>query len=158
MCSILSQLLRKLCNGTGRGLGQLVDDMVNGQTDGTLALRHDHIASLVSRVAKQFSRQPLIVLDALDECNDVENLLRDLRKLTQTGGIRLLVTSRPLLIIQDDFRDLPSISMGRMTAEVSADIKLHVIREVEGDRRLRVLEEELKREIYVTLQRGADGM
>ena len=158
MCSILSQLLRKLRNGTGRGLIKLVDDIVNGQTEGSLVLKHaGSMAPFVSRAARQFSRQPFIILDALDECQDVESLLHAIRELTN-GGIRLLVTSRPLQIIRDKFHDLPFISMDRMAKEVSADIRLHVTREIDRDRRLRILEEKLKTEILITLQTKADGM
>jgi hypothetical protein len=158
MCSILSQLLRKLRNGTGRDLIELVDDMVNGQTEGTLVLkRAGSMVPFVSRAARQFSRQPFVILDALDECQDVESLLHALCEL-RNGGTRLFVTSRPLQIFRDDFYKLPSISMDRMAEEVSADIRLHVTREIDGDRRLRILEEKLKTEILITLQTKADGM
>ena len=158
MCSILSQLLRKLRNGTGRGLIKLVDDIVNGQTEGSLVLKHaGSMAPFVTRAARQFSRQPFIILDALDECQDMESLLHAIRELTN-GGIRLFVTSRPLQIIRDKFQDLPFISMDRMAKEVSADIRLHVTREIDRDRRLRILEEKLKTEILITLQTKADGM
>jgi len=158
MCSILSQLLCKLRNGTGRDLIKLVDDIVNRKTEGSLVLeRAGSMAPFVSRVARQFSRQPFVVLDALDECKDVESLLRALHVL-RNGGIRLFVTSRPLSIIRDKFHKLPSISMERMAKELSADIKLHVTREIDGDRRLRLLEEKLKGEVLITLQNKADGM
>ncbi|KAI9568266.1 hypothetical protein HD554DRAFT_791948 [Boletus coccyginus] len=158
ICSILSQLLRKLRNSTGRDLPKLVDDMVSGKTEGSLVLEHaGSMAPFVSRAARQFSRQPFVVLDALDECQDVESLLRALHELRK-GGMRLLVTSRPLPIIRDRFYGLPFISMDRMAKEVSADIKLHVTREIDGVRRLRLLEEKLKREVLITLQTKADGM
>jgi len=158
MCSILSQLLCKLRNGTGPDLVKLVDDMVNGKAEGNLVLeRARSMAPFVSRAARQFGRQPFVVLDALDECQDVESLLRALHVL-RNGGIRLFVTSRPLPIIRDKFHKLPSISMERTAKELSADIKLHVTREIDGDRRLRLLEEKLKREVLDTLQTKADGM
>ena len=158
MCSILSQLLRKLRNATGQGLITLVDDMVNGKTEGTVVVKDaNSMAPFISRAARQFSRQPFVVLDALDECQDVEGLLHAIRELTN-GGMRLFVTARPLQTIRDKFHDLPFISMDRMAKEVSADIRLHVTREVDGNRRLRILEEKLKMEILTTLQTKADGM
>lgn len=158
MCSILSQLLRKLRSSTSCDLTKLVGDMNNGRTEGTLLLKHARsMAPFVSRAARQFSRQPLVVLDALDECQDVKDLLHSLRALMK-GGIRLFVTSRPLQIIKDKFHGLPSISMDRMAKEVSADIGLHVTREIDVDRRLRNLEEMVKREILVALRDKADGM
>ena len=158
MRSILSQLLCKLRNGAGRDLVELVNDMDDQRTEGTWVLKHaKNMTSFVSRASRQFSRQPLVVLDALDECQDVESLLHAIRELTK-GGMRLFVTSRPLQIIRDKFHSLPSISMERVTKEVSVDIRLHVTREVDCDRRLRILEENLKTEILTTLQTKADGM
>ena len=158
MCSILSQLLRKLRNGAGRDLIELVNDMDDRRTEGTWVLKHaKNMASFVSRASRQFSRQPFVVLDALDECQDVESLLHAIRELTN-GGMRLFVTSCPLQTIRDRFNDLPSISMDRMEKNVSADIRLHVTTEIDGDRRLRILEENLKTEILTTLQTKADGM
>ena len=158
MRSILSQLLRKLRNAAGRDLIELVNDMDNRRIEDTWVLKHaKNMTSFVSRASRQFSRQPLVVLDALDECEDIESLLHAIRELTK-GGMRLFVTSRPLQIIRDKFHSLPSISMERVTKEVSVDIRLHVTREVDCDRRLRILEENLKTEILSTLQTKADGM
>ena len=158
MRSILSQLLRKLRNAAGRDLIELVNDMDNQRIEDTWVLKHaKNMTSFVSRASRQFSRQPLVVLDALDECEDIESLLHAIRELTK-GGMRLFVTSHPLQIIRDKFHDLPSISMDRMTKEVSADIRLYVTREIDRNRRLRILEENLKTEILSTLQTKADGM
>ena len=155
---ILFQLLNRLHYGTGRDLIQLVDDVVKGITEGTLVPEHARsITPFVSRAARQFNRQPVVVIDALDECQDVESLLHALFELAK-GGMRLFVTSRPLQIIRDKFYALPCISMDRMAKEVSADIGLHVIREIDGHRRLRILGGEMKTEILHTLQNKADGM
>ncbi|KAG9314893.1 hypothetical protein JVU11DRAFT_3995 [Chiua virens] len=159
MRSILCQLLRKLCNGAGQDLIQLVDDMVKELTEGTSILKYaDSLASFISRTAIQFDYQPFVVIDALDECQDIENLLQALRQLSSSKGIRLFVTSRSLQVIKDNFLGLPSISLNEMAAEISADIELHVSKEVEGDRHLRILEENLKMKICVSLKHGADGM
>ncbi|KAG9314842.1 hypothetical protein JVU11DRAFT_3938 [Chiua virens] len=161
MRSILSQLLHKLRDSQGNGpdLRQLVDDLVKEKSEDASILKHaDRIAPFVSRTATQLDQQPFVVIDALDECQDLESLLSALRELTACGGIRLFVTSRPLQIIKDNLHGLPFISTDRMAKEVSADIELHVTKEVEGDRRLRILEEKLKMEICETLQREADGM
>lgn len=44
------------------------------------------------------------------------------------GGIRLFVTSRPLQVIKDGFLRLSSNDMDTRKYEVSADIRLHVVR------------------------------
>ena len=115
------------------------------------------LARHVSRVAKQFPQRPSLVIDALDECKDVEVLLDALVELHK-DGIRLFVTSRPLQIIKDSFLSLPSIDMETMHYQVLADIKLHVTKELDSHRRLRIVDARLKDEIHSTLCKRAGGM
>ena len=157
MRSLLSQLLRHVRNGK-IDPGQLVDDLVREKNGDTPILNNvKRLATFVSQTAKQFSHQPLVVVDALDECKDVEKLLDGVFTLAE-GSIRLFVTSRPLQVIKDDLRDLPFVSMDKMTSAVSADIALHVARELDSRRRLRDLEPGFKKEIHVILCCKADGM
>ncbi|KAF8439131.1 ankyrin repeat-containing domain protein [Boletus edulis BED1] len=157
MRSLLSQLLCHTRNET-TDLGELLDDLAK-YMDGDISILENvkHLATFVSRTAKQFSHQPLIVVDALDECKDIESLLDSLLALAK-GSMRLFVTSRPLYIIKDQLRDLTSISMDRMTNAVSADIGLHVTRELDSHRRLRDLDLGFKMEIHSVLCDRADGM
>ncbi|KAF8553343.1 hypothetical protein OG21DRAFT_1254816 [Imleria badia] len=48
-------------------------------------------ARYVFRLAKQFSQQPFIVINALDECKNVEELLDALKESTK-GGLRSLAS------------------------------------------------------------------
>ncbi|KAF8556080.1 ankyrin [Imleria badia] len=156
MRSLLSQLLRHI-RDESVDLGELLDDFVR-EMDGDLPLKNvKHLVTLVSQTAKQFSHQPLMVVDALDECGEVEHLLNGLLTLRK-GGMRLFVTSRPLQIIKDILRGLPSISMDKMSSAVSTDIALHVTRELDSRRRLRDLELSFKTEIHSILRDRADGM
>lgn len=88
----------------------------------------------------------------------MQRLLDALIELTKGDGVRLFMTSRPLLVIMNGFSDVPSISMDTMKYAVSADIMLHVTRELDSHRRLRVLDADLKNEIYTKLYKKADGM
>lgn len=158
MRSLLSQLLRKLRESTGRGPTTLVNDLISEKEGGSAILKNViRLAHFVSRVAKQFSRRPLIVIDGLDECKDVEKFLPALCQLSK-DGTRLFVTSRPLQVIKDGLVGVTSISMDKMAKAVSTDIELHITREVDGHRRLRILAVELKKDICSTLQSKADGM
>ena len=115
------------------------------------------LACYISRAAKQFNPQPLIIVDSLDECTDVQGLLNALAEL-QKGGIQLFVTSWPLQIIKDSFSGLQSINMDIMKYEVLTDIKLHVTRVLDSHRRLRIMDASLKNEMYSVLCKKADGM
>ena len=155
--SVLSQLLRQICD-ENIDPGELVDDLVREKNNDTPILKNvKHLATFVSRVAKQFNYQPLVVVDALDECDDTKELLDSLLILNN-GGLRLFVTSRPLQTIKDVFRGLPLISMDNMTSAVSIDIALHVTRKLDSSPRLRALDVRFKMEIHSILCDRADGM
>lgn len=155
--SLLSQILQQFRRHTVDP-GDLIDELVEEKDGGgstisnvTLLARH------VSRAAKQFHEPPFLVIDALDECKNVEELLDALVAL-QKDGIRLLAISRPLQIIKDSFLGLPFIDLEAVGFLVSADIRLHLTRVLDSHRRLRILDASFKDEIYSTLCKKAGGM
>lgn len=157
MRSLLSQLLRHI-RDENIGLGELLDELVKDM-DGDMPILKNvkRLTTFVSRTAKYFNYQPLVVVDALDECKDVENLLDSLLTLVG-GGMRFFMTSRPLRIIKDGLRGVCSISSDKMKGAVSADIALHVTRELDSRQRLRDLEGGFKMEIRSILCDRADCM
>ncbi|KAF8446306.1 ankyrin repeat-containing domain protein [Boletus edulis BED1] len=72
--------------------------------------------------------------------------------------VRLFVSSRPLHTIVDVLSDLLTVSMEDMADKLSADIELHVTREVDARQRLRDLDPGFKMEIRSVLCEKADGM
>lgn len=77
--------------------------------------------------------KPLVIIDALDECKDVRPLLRALMVIKT--HVRLFVTSRPLNVIIRDLSGPVVISMDDMEGKLSADIQLHVTRELDARHR-----------------------
>ncbi|KAF9223940.1 hypothetical protein BS17DRAFT_126483 [Gyrodon lividus] len=114
------------------------------------------LARLVCCAAK-LHRRPFIIIDALDECQDIEKLLNALQMLND-GQIRLFVTSRPEQIIRERLSNLPSISLQKMISAVSADMERHITKVLDSHRLLRMLEPGLKKEIRFALLQAADGM
>lgn len=157
MRSLLSQFLRQFdCNMVDPG--DLVDELIKQKNEGASTISNViRLARHISCAAKQFIQQPFVVIDALDECKDIEELLDALMELNK-GGVRLFVTSRPLQVIKDSFSGLPLISMDSMKYAVSTDIGLHVTRELDSHRRLRIVDANLKKEINSALCKKADGM
>lgn len=157
--SLLYQLVDQYRRGKVKlGALQVVDELVEERRKGDTALRDiTCLSSLVSRVAEQFSQPPLLVIDALDECKDVDRLLCALLGL-KTKGVRLFVSSRPIQVIKYRFSRLPCISVDKMVDAVSVDIELHVSREIDSHPRLGFLNLELKKKIHSTLCQKADGM
>lgn len=157
MRSVLSQLF---CHLRDHGVdpGDLLNKILEQKSKGALSLNDlDVLCDLVSRVADCFSRyEPIIVIDALDECADIEPLLRALVTLNR-GDVRLLVTSRPDQIITDRFSGLQSLSLENVAKELAGDIALHVRFEVDSHNWLRFADTEMKEEIYTKLNEKVDG-
>ena len=158
MRSLLSQLLQQFLRHSVDP-GNLIHDL-NEERDGGASPTSNVVllARYISLAAKQFNQQPFLVVDALDECTDVQGLLDALAELRKGGGIRLFVTSRPLPIIKDALSGLKSIDMDMMKYEVSADIGLHVTRVLDSYRRLRSMDASLKNEMHSVLCGKADAM
>ncbi|KAF8415255.1 hypothetical protein L210DRAFT_817912, partial [Boletus edulis BED1] len=156
MRSILSQLLRQF-HGRSVVLGNVLDDLMKAKEwgGGTLSNAKE-LAGFASRAASLLSRKPLVIVDALDECTEIRKLIQALMVIRDY--VRLFAASRPLHIIVDELSDLPFVSMDDMADKVSADIELHVIRELDAFQRLRDLDPGFKMEIRSVLCDKADGM
>ncbi|KAH0830234.1 ankyrin repeat-containing domain protein [Lanmaoa asiatica] len=114
------------------------------------------LSDLLQRAVKLHGR-PIIVIDALDECDDLSNLLDELIKLSH-GHCYLFVTSRSLHAITQAFTGLPSISLNDRVAVMRSDMHFHVKTELESRSRLKILRQDLKDEIQGVLMKKADGM
>ncbi|KAF9231748.1 hypothetical protein BU15DRAFT_82041 [Melanogaster broomeanus] len=75
---------------------------------------------------------PVLVIDALDECNDYAKLTELLARLPNEASCRVFTTSRPLPHAQKTFRGLPTIDLHDMSAETQRDMELHVEKEADG--------------------------
>ena len=154
--SLLSQLLHYF-GDCGVYPGDLPNKILEEKSKGTLSLNDlDKLCHLLSRAASCFRYEPIIVIDALDECADIEALLRALVTVNQ-GDVRLLVTSRPHQITMCHFAGLQSLSFENTAKELAADIALHVRREVDSPNRLRSADLEIKNEIRTKLNEKAEG-
>ena len=157
MRSLLSQLLCHIRDHSLVDPGDFPDKILKQKSEGTLSLDDTRkLCDLVWRAANFFRYEPMIVIDALDECADVEALLPALITLSQSD-VRLLVTSRPDQTIVDHFTSLQSLSFEDVTEEIAADIALHVRRELDSHNRLRSAVPEMKKEIFEQLTERAEG-
>ena len=153
MCSLLSQLLRH-CRHRGVDPGDLPDKILKQKNEGALSLNDlDKLCDLVSSAASCFDYQPIIVIDALDECSDIKALLEALLELN-LGDVRLLVTSRPDREIMDRFGGRQCLSFENVAREMAADIELHVRHELN---QLKCAGRELRDEIHAKLNERAEG-
>ncbi|KAF9232190.1 ankyrin repeat-containing domain protein [Melanogaster broomeanus] len=110
------------------------------------------------RHAARLHQKPMIVVDALDECDDLSQLLDELVKLYADGHCRVFVTARPLYHINRSFASLPSISLGGRVDAVRKDMYFHINTELESRDKLKTLSHDLQEEIRVALMEKANGM
>ena len=156
MRSLLSQLCRHILD-LGVDPGNFPNQMLEEKGRGTLSLSDlDKLRDLVSCAADRFVREPIVVIDALDECADIESLLRALVRLHDDDKVRLLVTSRPHQDMMSHFAKFPSLSFEDATMELAADIELHVEREISHNQ-LKFASLEMKKEIRAKLHEKAEG-
>jgi len=156
MRSLLAQLTEHLCV-TMMDPESLLDELLKGadsRVDPFYSVKG--LGHYLSKVAGLCPLKPLVIVDALDECREVETLLDGL--VMCSGDVRMFVTSRPLQNIIQMLSHLPCISMDDMANELSADISLHVTRELDSRSRLRTFNGRLKNEIQSRLCAKADGM
>ncbi|KIJ12302.1 hypothetical protein PAXINDRAFT_14917 [Paxillus involutus ATCC 200175] len=154
--SLLAQLLRHAALDRV-DCRDAVPDLVQRKEKGASPPNDINLLIPLVLSAAKLHQLPVIVVDALDECGDVEKLLDALKQLND-GHIRLFVTSRLEQAIRERFAGLPCIPLDAMGDAISADMKLHIIKELDGRPQFRILEAGLKTEIRSALLAGADGM
>lgn len=101
-----------------------------------------------------------ILLDALDECTDREDLLEFIETLTgwSIDSLHVLTTSRKKNDISLSLEPLVSCQLRIQSALVDADIRVYILERLANDRKLKRLPVEIQKEIEVVLMRGAKGM
>jgi hypothetical protein len=154
--SLLAQLLR-LAPIDGVDCRDAVPDLVQRKEKGASPPNDINLLIPLVLSAAKLHRLPVIVVDALDECRDVEKLLDALKQLND-GHIWLFVTSRPEQMVRETLAGLPFISLEEMESAVSADMKLHITKELDGRPQFRVLPDDLKMKIRSALLARAEGM
>ncbi len=114
------------------------------------------------QMAEQFSVL-FVLLDALDECNNREDLLQVLKEFVGWGleNLHIIVTSRKEKDIEELFKDLVDArSICIQTAPVDKDIRTYVRHRLQADRSFKMWRKkpEVQKEIETTLMGKAQGM
>jgi hypothetical protein len=106
------------------------------------------------------SGQNHIILDALDECSDREELLTFLRALMDSTPRDLYVfaTSRPLKDIEEELSSITNHNIKIQSATVDADIRVYIRDQMATDQRLKKWPPSVQTEITIALIEKASGM
>lgn len=75
-----------------------------------------------------------IVLDALDECQNPDQLIEGLKELSEVSSLKIIITSRKEMYLRQELINVPSIEM--TSEDIDADIAAFVEAKVEASPRL----------------------
>jgi hypothetical protein len=103
-------------------------------------------------------RRTYIIVDAVDECTDREDLLAGLSVLQSLSDLKvnILVASRGENDIKDAFDGLPSLVIKE--SNIASDVELYVLSEIEKRKSLKGKPDKVKSRIQSALVTGAKGM
>jgi hypothetical protein len=154
ICSLVTQFSRR-CIGIPAGLATLYSNCLDGQHQPTTA----SITAILQGIITSF-HHAYIVLDALDECIEQDDLLSFLEDVTDWGldNLHILATSRPDHITRECLVSRITDAIDLQNALVDEDILTYVRERLQNDVRLRKWQPKVKDEIEMTLMEGAKGM
>ncbi|KAL9607615.1 MAG: hypothetical protein Q9167_007486 [Letrouitia subvulpina] len=101
-----------------------------------------------------------LILDALDECSDREELLDLIKTITdwRLENVHILATSRKEADISEMIDTLYTSQIPIQNESVNADIQTYILERLKGDQKLKKWPERVQSEIKKTLMEGAHGM
>ncbi|EXF76859.1 L-galactose dehydrogenase [Colletotrichum fioriniae PJ7] len=147
-------ILERIC----REVKEVPDDLWKVFDNGGEPSLAELLAALES--ALRFSDSVFIVIDAVDESSPREELLRVLRDLAtdpRFAKIRLLVTSREYLDIENVMREV-STAVSMRNDYLDDDIRLYTKSRLSANSKLKDWPEDLRNETLKALTCGAKGM
>lgn len=127
----------------------------NGQNQPTI----EELSLLLRQIIKGF-RSTYILLDALDECTEREDVLNFIEVLMDWNidSLHVLSTSRKESDIATTLEPLATCQQCIHSAAVDADIRVYVLERLSSDRELRKWPVDVQKEIEDALTKGAQGM
>jgi osmotically-inducible protein OsmY len=119
----------------------------------------DALADTLREILGSF-QQAFVILDALDECMEREELLELIETILawKIENLHILATSRNEKDINDFLESLVTGQISIEGASVDADIRTHIREQLKKDSKLRKWPANIQTEIEETLMKGAAGM
>ena len=152
--SVSIQLAQKVPQGF-QDLKRLYDECGSGQ----IQPKSDQISSLLQKLITE-GKSTYIVLDALDECSDREDLLEFVCDLisSKPKGLRILATSRRERDIEEQLSLVADLEVIIQSSVVDNDIRLYVQSQLVKDSRLRKWDQSVHNDITKMIMAKANGM
>ena len=141
------------------GIPKSLEDLYTSNRDRKRQPSSAELSKTFEEIAFRF-REIYIILDALDECAEKEELLDLITEITEweRGKPHILVTSRWEEEIQDRLEPLCIAPFNLETAPIDADIQLHICKKLDSDHKLRKLPALIKEQVKEKLTDKAHGM
>lgn len=119
----------------------------------------DDITAILRQILEAFNAT-YILLDALDECTDRDDLLEFIETLMgwNIDKLHILTTSRKENDIAASLKSLVTFQLCIQSALVDADIRVHILERLSSDPKLKKWPPGVQKEIEDALMRGAKGM
>jgi hypothetical protein len=104
--------------------------------------------------------QKYIILDALDECTDRENVSTFVSKLIdfKSQDLHVLATSRREKDIEEELISAANLNINIQSAVVDADIRIYIRDRIATDKKLKKWPDSVQDEIMTILMEKAGGM
>jgi len=156
--SLIKQLSLR-CTSTSRVLAALFSSYMNGERQPT----SDALLLTLQHMIREFG-ETYIILDALDECKDREELLEGVRAVVgwELKKLHILVTSRREKDIEESLESFVNDErrVCIQSALVNDDIRVYVHKRLQTDQKLKRWQKnsEVQQKIETTLVGKADGM
>lgn len=154
--NILGSLVAQLCSQTGYTCVELdlaFEHSRHSNKRPSVTLLRDVLCSL------SVSRKVVLLIDAVDECVQRQELLSSMTYLQSMGeNISVFLTSRNELDIQDALLSFKVVQLESWKSQVDSDIKAYINHRLLNDQRLGRLKRSVREEIRERLHERSSGM
>lgn len=154
---LLRSMIIQLCVGLDN-LPSAVSDLYRQFQNGQKQPESSELLEVLLAILRM-TDVTFLLIDALDECAEVDDLCEAIKHIVQGSmRLRLFLASRTEKRITEGLQELVDFSIDLNGAGVDADIRLHIHKSLETDRRLRKWPQLIKEEIETALVDRADSM
>lgn len=156
--NLVRSLIVQLAIQSGN-IPESLDALFLRSQDGTQQPSTDDLVSILENMLGDF-KQIFLIVDALDECKEMEELLGLIETIVgwDLENLHLLATSRRLKDIEESLKPMLTDEICIQSALVNADIHIHIRERLQNDAKLKKFPADVKLEIETTLMEGAQGM
>ena len=156
--SLVRSLITQLSSQSSscpEALKSLYSQNLNGQRQPTT----EDLVAILKHIIGSF-QHVYVIIDALDECQDREQLLPLIEEIVEwkLGNLHLLATSRQERDIENCVGPLISAQINLHSVQVNADIRTHLRERLKNDSKLKKWPAKIHGQIEAALMDGAHGM